>query len=132
MQDRQLYAEILGIRAPWFVDRVQLKLRDGAVHVHLEHHEVEPWPCPECGEARRRYDHQPERPWRHLITCQYQTILAKPPQAEYGQHEERVVKLTWAGPSSAVYGAVRASGDRLADGGQPEGGGPAAGLELRP
>src|ERR1035437_2171435 len=34
MQDRQLYAEILGIQAPWFVDRVELKLTDGDVHVH--------------------------------------------------------------------------------------------------
>ena len=66
MQDRQLYAEILGIRAPWFVDRVELKLSDGEVHVHLEHPEVEQWPCPECGEACRQYDHQPERQWRHL------------------------------------------------------------------
>jgi transposase len=101
MQDRQLYAEILGIRAPWFVDRVELKLSDGEVHVHLEHHEVGQWPCPECGEACRQYDHQPERQWRHLDTCQYQTILhAKPPRAECDQHGVRVVKLPWAEPSS--------------------------------
>jgi transposase len=101
MQDRQLYAEILGIQAPWFVDRVELRLSDGEVHVHLEHHEVERWPCPECGEACRQYDHQPERQWRHLDTCQYQTILhAKPPRAECDQHGVRVVKLPWAEPSS--------------------------------
>jgi transposase len=41
MQDRQLYAEILGIRAPWFVEQLELKLTEGEVHVHLEHHEVE-------------------------------------------------------------------------------------------
>jgi transposase len=101
MQDRQLYAEILGIQAPWFVDRVELKLCDGEVHVYLEHHEVEQWPCPECREACRQYDHQPERQWRHLDTCQYQTILhAKPPRAECDQHGVRVAKLPWAEPSS--------------------------------
>jgi transposase len=99
MQDRQLYAEILGIRAPWFVDRVELKLGDGEVHVHLEHHEGEQWPCPECGKACRQYDHQPERQWRHLDTCQYRTILhARPPRSECEQRGVRVVQLPWAEP----------------------------------
>jgi transposase len=99
MQDRQLYAEILGIQAPWFVDRVELKLSDGEVHVQLEHREVEQWPCPECGEACRQYDHQPERQWRHLDTCQYRTILhARPPRGECRQHGVRVVQLPWAEP----------------------------------
>jgi transposase len=94
MQDLQRYAEILGIHKPWFVDRVELKLSNGEVHVHLEHLEVEQRLCPECGEACRQYDHQPERRWRHLHTCQYETILhAKPLRAECGQHAVRLVKL---------------------------------------
>ena len=33
------------------------------------------------------YDHQPERRWRHLDTCQYQTILhAEPPRSNCGEH----------------------------------------------
>jgi transposase len=97
MQDRQLYAEILGIRAPWFVERVELKLTEGEVHVHLDHDDVVSWPCPECGESCRPYDHQPERQWRHLDTCQYRTILhARPPRSECEQHGVRVVKLPWA------------------------------------
>lgn len=27
----------------------ELKLAEGEVHVHLDHHEVINWPCPECG-----------------------------------------------------------------------------------
>src|SRR5574338_988609 len=47
------------------------------------------------------YDHQPYRRWRHLDTCQYQTILhAKPPRAECGTHGVRAVKLPWAEPGS--------------------------------
>ena len=103
MQDRQLYAEIWEIQTPWFVDRVELKLSHGEVHVHLGHHEVEQWPCPERGKACRQYDHQTERQWRHLDTCQYQTVLhAKPPRAERDQHGVRVVKLPWAEPSSRL------------------------------
>jgi transposase len=97
MQDRQLYADILGIRAPWFVERVELKLTDSQVHVHLDHDDVVNWKCPECGESCRPYDHQPERQWRHLDTCPYRTVLhARPPRSECDQHEVRVVKLPWA------------------------------------
>lgn len=45
MQDRQLYAEILGIKAPWFVEQVELKLAEGEVHVRLDHHDVRSWPA---------------------------------------------------------------------------------------
>jgi len=100
MQDRELYRRILGIEAPWYVDSVELKLKDGEVHVRLVHHETK-WPCPECGTACKLYDHQPERQWRHLDTCQYRTILhAEPPRSECSQHGIRVVKLPWAEPSS--------------------------------
>ena len=58
------------------------------------------WPCPECGAACKLYDHQPERQWRHLDTCQYQTILhAEPPRSDCGDHGVRVVKMPWAEPS---------------------------------
>lgn len=47
------------------------------------------------------HDHQPERQWRHLDTCHYQTILhAKPPRVECGEHGVRVIKLPWSEPSS--------------------------------
>jgi transposase len=101
MQDRELYRQILGIDTPWFVEGVELKLEEGEVHVHLGHQEVAGWPCPECGADCRLYDHQSERRWRHLDTCQYQTILhAKPPRIECGEHGVRVIKLPWAEPSS--------------------------------
>ena len=101
MQDRELYRRILGIEAPWYVESVELKLEAGEIHVHLRHHEMINWPCPECGAACRLYDHQPEREWRHLDTCQYQTILhAEPPRSECADHGVRVMKMPWAEPSS--------------------------------
>lgn len=101
MQDRELYRQILGISAPWFVERVELKLEDGEVHVYLDHPEMTRWSCPECGADCRLYDHQAERRWRHLDTCQYQTILhTKPPRAECQTHGVRAVRLPWAEPSS--------------------------------
>ena len=32
MQDREQYRQILGIEAPWFVERMELKLGEGEVH----------------------------------------------------------------------------------------------------
>jgi len=101
MQDHELYRRILGIEAPWFVDSVELKLESGEIHVYLRHHDMMEWPCPECGAACKLYDHQPERRWRHLDTCQYQTILhAEPPRSECHDHGVKVIKLPWAEPSS--------------------------------
>jgi len=101
MQDHELYRRILGIEAPWFVDAVELKLEAGEIHVHLRHQDMIHWPCPECGTACRLYDHQAVRQWRHLDTCQYQTILhAAPPRTECPEHGVRVIRLPWAEPSS--------------------------------
>jgi transposase len=101
MQDRELYRRILGIEAPWYVDSVELKLEVGEVHVRLAHHDMIHWPCADCGAPSRLYDHQPERQWRHLDTCQYQTILhAQPPRSECSEHGVHTIRLPWAEPSS--------------------------------
>jgi transposase len=101
MQDRELYRRILGIEAPWYVERIELKLAQGEVHVYLDHHEMIQWACAQCGAPAKLYDHQPERQWRHLDTCQYRTVLhARPPRAACGEHGVRVVKLPWAEASS--------------------------------
>ena len=101
MQDHELYRRILGIEAPWQVDSVDLELEAGEIHVHLAHPDGMDWPCPECGTFCQLHDHQPERQWRHLDTCQYRTILhATPPRSECPEHGVRVVKLPWAEPSS--------------------------------
>ena len=97
MQDSELYGRILGISAPWRVERVELQLKQGEVHVYLAHEDKQEWPCAECGASCTLYDHQPERQWRHLDTCQYRTILhAAPPRSQCAEHGVRVVKLSWA------------------------------------
>jgi transposase len=101
MQDRELYRQILGVESPWKVERVELRRTDGEVHVFLEHNEQVRWRCPECDVECALHDHQPERRWRHLDTCQYQTILhARPPRSNCPEHGPRVVELPWAEASS--------------------------------
>ena len=109
MQDHELYRRILGIEAPWYVESVELKLEVGEVHVHLAHQGRIDWPCPECGAPGKLYDHQPERKWRRLDTCQYRTIVhAQPPRSECSEPGVRVVKLPWAEGSSRFTALLEA------------------------
>lgn len=101
MHDREPYRRILGIDSSWEVESVELKLEEGEIHVHLAHPEGIEWPCPECQASSKLHDHQPERQWRHLDTCQYRTILhAQPPRSECSAHGVRVVKPPWAEPAA--------------------------------
>lgn len=101
MQDRQLYQQILGITSPWFVERVELALKEGEVRVHLAHAAGAMWACPECGKECPLHDHERERTWRHLDTCQYQTLLlASSPRTRCPEHGVRLVRVPWAEPFS--------------------------------
>ena len=101
MQDRQLYEQILGIPAPWFVERVELDLEVGVVNIYLAHRERATWTCAECGRECPLHDHAPQRTWRHLDTCQYETMLrATTPRTACPQHGVRAVRLPWAEPHS--------------------------------
>jgi len=100
MQDKDLYQTLLGLNSPWYVARVELELKEGKVHVWVEHGENQ-WMCPECGEACSMYDHVEERTWRHLDTMQYTTLLhARAPRVCCDEHGVRQVKLPWAEPKS--------------------------------
>lgn len=95
MNDKKLYAQILGIVSPWHVEQVELKLGNGQIVISVEgSSEVDV--CPECGKRCPQYDSS-ERRWRHLDTCQYQTILsAKVPRVKCAEHGVRQVRLPWA------------------------------------
>ena len=100
MQDRQLYAQILGIGDPWLVESVDLRLEQGEVVVRLQRRESARLSCPHCERSCPGYDHQVRR-WRHLDTCQYQTILEAPiPRCECPEHGVRQIEVPWAEPGS--------------------------------
>jgi hypothetical protein len=66
------YARILGITDPWRVERVDMKLKIGAVHI-IGHPPDLGWPCPGCGVLCALPNHQPERQWRH--PCSHGELL---------------------------------------------------------
>lgn len=95
MNDRKLYEQILGITAPWHVEEVQLKLESGQILIRVEGSSAVDV-CPECGEQGPRHDTS-ERRWRHLDTCQYQTILvATVPRIRCDEHGVRQIRVPWA------------------------------------
>ncbi len=99
MRDTDLYRYLLGITDPWFVDDVKLETEAQRVDVWASHREGMTWPCPDCGAVGPLHDHAPERVWRHLDSCQFQTFLhARPPRVNCPKHVVRQVKLPWAEP----------------------------------
>lgn len=100
MQDTKLFETILGIQAPWHIDRVALSPTAERVDLWAAHRATS-WPCPECGGVVGIYDHAEERAWRHLDTCQYQTFLhARVPRVHCPTHGVRQVRVPWAEPRS--------------------------------
>ena len=96
MDDRSLYATILGLEAPWDVDRVELRESEQVVHVWVTARAGTRFVCPACGEAGPIYDHG-ERSWRHLDTCQLSTHLhARIPRVKCEEHGVVQVSVPWA------------------------------------
>ncbi len=99
MRDTELYRQVLGLEAPWEVDRVELSTEGGRVDVWVNHPRGTRWTCPSCERVLPAYDHGEEREWRHLDTCQFLTYVhARPPRVECPEHGVRRVRLPWADP----------------------------------
>jgi transposase len=99
VRDTTLYQHLLGLKEPWTVARVDLDVTAQRVDVWVEHPSGLQWPCPECGALGALHDHAAERVWRHLDSCQFQTLLhAEPPRMKCSEHEVRQVRLPWAEP----------------------------------
>lgn len=101
MEDRELYRQILGITAPWTVERVTLDVAGQRVDVMVEHSEGVRWGCPTCGTSLPGYDHAELRVWRHLDTCQLHTYLhARIPRVQCPTHGVVQARVPWAEPRS--------------------------------
>ncbi|OFV80017.1 MAG: hypothetical protein A2W26_01410 [Acidobacteria bacterium RBG_16_64_8] len=100
MDDRSLYAALLGLKKPWAVDRVELQREAGEVHVWVALPSRTRWVCPECLAAAPIHDHQ-ERSWRHLDTCQFRTwIHARVPRLNCPTHGIKQLAVPWAEPGA--------------------------------
>lgn len=93
--NKALYEAVLGLEAPWQVSEVKLNPSQELVEVHVVA-DQKTWPCPCCKAPSPRYDSRSRR-WRHLDTCQFQTILlASVPRVKCGKHGVQQVPVPWA------------------------------------
>lgn len=100
MRDKHLYQQILGIEEPWRVSKVDLSVADGKVEIHVEAKSGARHCCPHCGATCPGYDRRLRR-WRHLDTCQFQTlVVAEVGRVKCPEHGVVMVRVPWAEPGS--------------------------------
>lgn len=100
MKDTALYEEILGLKKPWHVTKVDLSLESQEVVIHVEAEETA-WGCPTCSQRMHVHEWTTRR-WRHLDTCQLRTIIeAKVPRVKCPEHGTLMVTVPWAEPTGA-------------------------------
>jgi transposase len=108
MQDRDLYARILGLVDPWEVRDVQLDVANSEVRVTVAAKSGASLTCPECGKACPGYDTR-SRSWRHLDTCQFKTILvADVARVKCAEHGVKQAHVPWAEPGSGFTALMEA------------------------
>ena len=101
MHDTELYRHLLGLQSPWSVARVEVRVKEQTINVWAEHSADTRWPCPDCKTELALYDHSEERSWRHLDSCQFQTVLhARIPRVQCPKHGVRQAGVPWAEPRS--------------------------------
>ena len=94
-------AAILGVQAPWHINRVDLDTTGERVDLWAEHTVGARWRCPDCETELPGHDHVEERIWRHLDTCQFQTFLhTRIPRVDCPTHG--VDRCGCRGPKRAV------------------------------
>jgi transposase len=96
------YAQSLGIAAPWKVSYVVFHGEHKVVTVFVECVSGVAWVDPEAGERTEIKDWQ-ERTWRHLDTCQFQTIVtARVPRLLLQNGKSIIASVPWAQRSARV------------------------------
>lgn len=96
MDELTLYQKILELPPSWEVDNVSLNERDNTVEVTVRYDEKNALICPICDKSGTGYDHK-ERRFRHLDSCQYQTIvIADIPRVNCKQCGVHQIHIPWA------------------------------------
>jgi len=100
MRDIALYERLLGLGPPWRIEKVDLRLEQGEVVVHVAVEEGVLWACPECSQRMHVHDYRKRR-WRHLDTCQCRTLIeARVPRVKCPEHGTVMAVVPWAEPHS--------------------------------
>lgn len=103
MKDTTLYEHLLGLKSPWSVKSVDLSLADQRVVVEVVLKPGQVWADPTDSAKRAHINGWTERQWRHLDTCQLETIIkARVPQLKYSDGSVEELAVSWAERYSRV------------------------------
>jgi transposase len=103
MKDTALYEQLLGLKTPWSVKRVELSMADQRVTVEVALKGGQVWADPTNERARAHINGWSEHEWRHLDTCQFKTVIkARVPQLKYSDGRVEELTVPWAGRYARV------------------------------
>ena len=103
MKDTALYEQLLGLKSPWSVRSVELSLADQRVVVEVVLKKAQVWSDPTDTTKRAHVNGWGERQWRHLDTCQFETLIkARVPQLKYSDGTVEELMVPWAQRYSRV------------------------------
>ena len=103
MKDTALYEHLLGLATPWSVKHVELSLAEQRVVVEVVVKQGQVWADPTDASKRAHIHGWTERQWRHLDTCQFETIIqARVPQLKYSDGTVEELVVPWAERYSRV------------------------------
>jgi len=96
MQSTNFYQQILGISSPWKVVNVDLDMDAKRVVVRAEVDRKTKWYHPDT-KLPASLHKWAERTWRHLDTCQFETlIIANVPSVKYQDGSIEEIAVPWA------------------------------------
>lgn len=97
MKDTALYEQLLGLKTPWSVQSVELSVAEKRVVVEVVLKRGQVWADPNDVSKRAHIHGWCERQWRHLDTCQFETIIkARVPQLKYSDGSVQELAVPWA------------------------------------
>ena len=103
MKDTTLYEQLLGLKSPWSVKKVDLFLADQRVVVEVVLKKGQVWADPTDATKRAHVNGWTERQWRHLDTCQFETVIkGRVPQLKYSDGTVEELAVPWAERYSRV------------------------------
>ena len=103
MKDTTLYEHLLGLKSPWSVKSVDLSLEEQRIVVEVVLKPGQVWADPTDSTRRAHINGWSKRQWRHLDTCQLETIIkARVPQLKYSDGTVEELAVPWAERYSRV------------------------------
>ena len=103
MKDAALYEQFLGLKSPWSVKSVDVPLTEQRIVVEVVLKPDQLWADPTDNTKRAHINGFRYRQWRHLDTCQFETIIkARVPQFKCSNGSVQELAVPWADRCSRV------------------------------